>query len=96
MKELFVDWEKFEELEIEYTLEDCGMSGRYPGWHWFQDDEADIAVYIHQQIGFKFGGEKTKACRHTVKKTEGKKMRITTDSIAKTGKVKILSRFSCQ
>lgn len=47
MIELFVrDFERMEELECEYNLEDCGLSGKYYGWHWFQDDDAGVAVYF--------------------------------------------------
>lgn len=47
MKELFVKTlDELEELEIEYNLEDCGMSGQYYNWHWYQDDEAGVAVYF--------------------------------------------------
>lgn len=46
MKELFVSWEKLEELETQLDLQNYGMSGRYPGKHWFQDDERNIAVYV--------------------------------------------------
>lgn len=47
MKELFItSLEELEELQIEYNLEDLGMSGKYDGWHWMQDDESEIAVYF--------------------------------------------------
>ena len=47
MEERFVtSLEEFEELQIEYNLEDCGYSGAYYNWYWFQDDEADLAVYV--------------------------------------------------
>ena len=46
MKEIFANWEEFEELETEYNLEDCGMSGKYAGYHWFHDDEAQVAIYV--------------------------------------------------
>jgi len=46
MKEIFATWEEFEELEIEYNLEDCGMSGKYPAYHWYQDDAAQVVVYV--------------------------------------------------
>lgn len=46
MTNLFVNFEELENLECEYNLEDCGMSGQFPGYHWFQDDEAEIAVYV--------------------------------------------------
>lgn len=47
MKELFItSLEDLEELDIRYYLEDCGMSGKYYGWHWFQDDAADVSVYL--------------------------------------------------
>lgn len=39
-------WEEFQQLEIDYNLEDCGMSGLYYGYHWFQDDQAGVAVYV--------------------------------------------------
>lgn len=46
MKELFIKSDdEFLDLQCEYNLEDCGESGKYPGWHWYQDDEAEIAVY---------------------------------------------------
>lgn len=46
MKEIFVtSREELENLECEYNLEDCGMSGKYYGWYWSQDDEAGVAVY---------------------------------------------------
>lgn len=46
MKEIFATWEEFEDLEVKYNLEDCGMSGRYPDHHWYKDDESGIAVYV--------------------------------------------------
>lgn len=46
MKEIFVNWEELEELEVKYNLEDCGMSGKHPGYHWYQDDEAEVSVYV--------------------------------------------------
>lgn len=47
MEERFVtSLEEFEELQIEYNLEDCGYSGTYFNWKWFQDDEAELAVYV--------------------------------------------------
>lgn len=46
MKEIFANWEELEELEVEYNLEDCGMSGKYIGYHWYQDDAAEISVYV--------------------------------------------------
>ena len=47
MKELFVTTlEELEELECEYNLEDNGMSGKHDGFHWYQDDEAQVAVYF--------------------------------------------------
>lgn len=45
-KEIFANWEQFDQLEIDYNLEDYGMSGLYYGYHWFQDDQAGIAVYV--------------------------------------------------
>jgi hypothetical protein len=47
MKELFVTTlEELEELQCEYNLEDCGMSGQHYGWQWLQDDETEVAVYF--------------------------------------------------
>lgn len=46
MEIIFCDWEEFEDLEAEYNLEDCGMSGTHVGYHWFQDDAAEVAVYV--------------------------------------------------
>jgi len=47
MKEIFATTiDEMEDLEMEYDLEDCGMSGRYPSHHWYQDDEAEVAVYF--------------------------------------------------
>ena len=47
MKELFVSTlEELEELECEYNLEDNGMSGKHDGFHWYQDDEAGVALYF--------------------------------------------------
>lgn len=34
-KELFVSLDELEKLEIDYTLEDNGMSGKYIGYHWY-------------------------------------------------------------
>ena len=51
MKEIFVESaEQLEELEVEYNLEDCGMSGQHPSYHWLQDDEAEVAVYYDSKI----------------------------------------------
>jgi hypothetical protein len=51
MKEVFVESsEQLEELETVYNLEDCGMSGKYPDYHWLQDDENGIAVYYKSNI----------------------------------------------
>lgn len=47
VKEIFVkNLETFENLECEYNLEDCGMSGMYHGWHWYNDDSANVSVYL--------------------------------------------------
>lgn len=45
---IFGSLEDFEDLSIKYNLEDCGMSGTYPGYHWFVDDETKINIYIVQ------------------------------------------------
>jgi hypothetical protein len=46
MIKIFALWSDFEDLEIRYNLIDCGMSGLHPGYHWFQDDKAGIAIYV--------------------------------------------------
>ena len=46
-EEIFVTTiEDLEEMEIKYNLEDCGMSGRHIGWHWYSDDETEVDVYF--------------------------------------------------
>ena len=35
MKEIKVNWDGFEVLELSYDMEDNGMSGKYNGWHWY-------------------------------------------------------------
>ena len=46
MKKIFItDLEELQEKECKYNLEDCGMSGDYPDYHWLQDDDADVAIY---------------------------------------------------
>lgn len=35
MKEIFVNFDEFAEMECEYDMEDCGMSGRHIDYHWF-------------------------------------------------------------
>jgi len=51
MKEIFVETaEEFENLQVEYNLEDLGMSGQHPGFHWLQDDRAEVAVYYKSNI----------------------------------------------
>ena len=42
--------EELEALEIEYDLEDCGMSGSHIGMHWLSDDEAEVDVYFSSNI----------------------------------------------
>lgn len=47
MKEIFVtSLEELESMEYDYNLEDCGMSGKHYGWHWYQDDAYEVAVYF--------------------------------------------------
>lgn len=42
-KEIFVTTiEEIEELKCKYNLDDCGMSGRYDGWHWLSGEEIDV------------------------------------------------------
>lgn len=51
MREIFVkSAEELEGLEVEFNLEDNGMSGQYPEYHWLQDDEAEVAVYYKASI----------------------------------------------
>lgn len=46
MEKIFCKSElEFLELDMKYDLEDCGMSGLYPGYRWYQDSGANIAVY---------------------------------------------------
>ena len=42
--------EEFENLEIEYNLEDCGMSGLHPDCHWYADDVAKVDIYVPNKI----------------------------------------------
>ena len=42
--------QELEELEIEYNLEDCGMSGCHVGMHWLCDSESDVNVYYSNNI----------------------------------------------
>ena len=47
MKDIFVtSLIDFENMEIDYNLEFCGMSGRHYGWKWYIDDEAGVNVYF--------------------------------------------------
>ena len=47
MKKIFVETlEELQELKEQYNLQDCGMSKKYYGWHWYQDDDAKVAVYF--------------------------------------------------
>ena len=51
MKEMFVSFEELEEMEMEYILEDNGMSGKYNGYHWYtatndEDSNDVIEVYV--------------------------------------------------
>lgn len=51
MREIFVENAgELEELEVKFNLEDNGMSGQYPEYHWLQDDEAEVAVYYKLSI----------------------------------------------
>ena len=38
--------EKFEELEIEFDLENCGASGSHYGYTWYTDANGNAEVYI--------------------------------------------------
>lgn len=46
-----------EDLMCRYNLEDCGMSGLHPGWHWYQDDAAGVAVYYKEE-NYAYNNEK--------------------------------------
>ena len=46
MEKIFCETEeKFFEIQRRYDLEDCGISGLYPEYHWYQDSNANVAVY---------------------------------------------------
>lgn len=45
-RNIFGTWDDFDNLEIQYNLENCGMSGFYIGKHWFCDDSERVNVYI--------------------------------------------------
>ena len=46
MEKIFCETEeKFCEMQRRYDLEDCGVSGLYPEYHWYQDSNANVAVY---------------------------------------------------
>lgn len=46
MEKIFCETEeKFLEMQRRYDLEDCGVSGLYSGYHWYQDSNANVAVY---------------------------------------------------
>ena len=46
MEKIFCETEeKFCEMQRRYDLEDCGISGLYPEYHWYQDSNANVAVY---------------------------------------------------
>ena len=38
--------EKFENLEIEFDLENCGASGAHYGYTWYSDKNGKAEVYI--------------------------------------------------
>lgn len=38
--------ERLEELQEEFNLEDCGMSGAHVGYHWLCDNENNVDVYF--------------------------------------------------
>lgn len=51
MEKMFCKSElEFLEMERQYNLEDCGMSGLYPDYHWYQDANANVAVYIKRSV----------------------------------------------
>ena len=42
-EELFVKLlENLQDIMEDIELQDCGMSGKYQGWHWFSGDCIDI------------------------------------------------------
>ena len=46
MEKIFCETkERFLEMQRRYDLEDCGISGLYPEYHWYQDSNANVAVY---------------------------------------------------
>lgn len=46
MEKIFCETEeKFCEMQRRYDLEDCGVSGLYPEYHWYQDANANVTVY---------------------------------------------------
>ena len=38
--------EKFENLEIEFDLENCGASGAHYGYTWYSDKNGKAEVYV--------------------------------------------------
>lgn len=47
MEKIFCETkERFLEMQRRYDLEDCGISGLYPEYHWYQDSNANVAVYM--------------------------------------------------
>lgn len=42
--------EELEALEVEFDLEDCGMSGSHPGMHYLSDDVEEVDVYYNPEI----------------------------------------------
>ena len=46
MEEYFATWEEYEDLSLDFNLIDMGMSGKYYGYHWFQDELKNINIYV--------------------------------------------------
>ena len=45
MEKIFCETdEKFCEIQRKYDLEDCGISGLYPEYHWYRDRNANVEV----------------------------------------------------
>ena len=48
MKDIFVyNLLDLENLMVDYSLEFCGISGRYYPFQWYVDTEAGVNVYFH-------------------------------------------------
>lgn len=51
MTQIFCNVEMFERIKWKYAhLEDCGESTIYPGNHWYQDEYANVAIYVKMEV----------------------------------------------